>query len=211
MHPSSHTVHDRNHNFTFPSSADHLTHSSTCTCGVAVKTVTAGKYKRQLTPTKKTTPEDVEKTKQDLEDVLALFKSYVARFRPQLNIEEVATGEVWFGPDALNKNLCDELKTLDDVLLEAVADGSEVYSVRTRNPAEESLSSLVGSGILNEKQFPPSLIQRLVLKMAKTFLGDEGLAELGEGRNGFQLPSKAMLRSTAHESLLMKMDDDGDF
>lgn len=30
----------------------------------------------------------------------------------------MATGETWFGEDALARKLCDELKTVDDVLLE---------------------------------------------------------------------------------------------
>lgn len=50
--------------------------------------------------------------------MLVLFKSFVASQRPGLVIDEVATGETWFGADALARGLCDELKTTDDVLLE---------------------------------------------------------------------------------------------
>merc|ERR1712241_573442 len=61
--------------------------------GVEFQTVTAGKYKRTLTPTKKVTKEDVAKQKEDLEEVLVLFKSFVKKNRPSLDIESVATGE----------------------------------------------------------------------------------------------------------------------
>jgi len=37
---------------------------------------------------------------------------------PGPGADQVATGETWFGEDALARKLCDELKTVDDVLLE---------------------------------------------------------------------------------------------
>ena len=40
--------------------------------GIEFQTVTAGKFKRTLTPTKKIDPKDVEKSKADIEDVLVL-------------------------------------------------------------------------------------------------------------------------------------------
>jgi len=94
------------------------------------QTVTAGKYKRTLTPTKKVTKEDIDKQKEDLEDILVLFKDFVKQNRPTLNIDSVATGETWFGEDALKMGLCDEIRTVDDVLSEYVDSGYDVYQVR---------------------------------------------------------------------------------
>lgn len=62
--------------------------------------------KRTLTPTKKVTKDDIAKTKADLEDVLVLFRGFVAENRPSLDIDKVATGETWFGEDALKMGLC---------------------------------------------------------------------------------------------------------
>lgn len=104
--------------------------------GIEFQTVTAGKYKRTLTPFKKVTKEDVAKQKDDLEDILKLFKGFVKSNRPQLDIEDVATGETWFGDDALEKNLCDELKSFDDVALEKFKSGADVFSVKYREPKE---------------------------------------------------------------------------
>lgn len=137
-------------------------------------TVTAGKYKRQLTPTKKTDPKDVEKTERDLQDILTLFKAVVAKHRPQIDIESVATGEIWFGPDALEKQLCDELKTSDDVLLEYVKLGHDVYSVQTSNkPAslleELSTASVSGVGrwfrqiVVEVRSWSPNIVPRTLL------------------------------------------------
>jgi len=102
--------------------------------GVEFQTITAGKYKRTLTPFKKVEPEDVQKTTEEIEEVFDLFSSFVKENRPQLNILEVATGETWFGTDALKKGLCDEIKTVDDVLLEYISDGWEVFEVKYSIP-----------------------------------------------------------------------------
>jgi ClpP class serine protease len=59
-----------------------------------------------------------------------LFKGFVSTNRPGLDIDTVATGETWFGPDALKRNLVDELVTSDDVLTRHVADGYDVFSVK---------------------------------------------------------------------------------
>ena len=50
--------------------------------GVAFSTITAGKFKRTLTPTKKIDPADEKKLKEDIEQILSLFKNFVASNRP---------------------------------------------------------------------------------------------------------------------------------
>lgn len=111
--------------------------------GIEFQTVTAGKYKRTLTPTKKPTKEDFAKTKADVEEILVLFRDFVAENRPQLDIDKVATGETWFGKDALDRNLCDEIKTVDSVLLEFVAKGFNVFEVEYQPPVETPFGKLV--------------------------------------------------------------------
>ena len=98
--------------------------------GIEFNTITAGKFKRTLTPTKKVEPADVKKQKDDIEQVLQLFKEFVQTNRPGLDIEAVATGETWFGPDALQRGLVDELATSDELLTRAVAAGKDVLSVK---------------------------------------------------------------------------------
>eukprot|EP00427_Karlodinium_veneficum_P040771 CAMPEP_0169266856 /NCGR_PEP_ID=MMETSP1016-20121227/46712_1 /TAXON_ID=342587 /ORGANISM="Karlodinium micrum, Strain CCMP2283" /LENGTH=616 /DNA_ID=CAMNT_0009350973 /DNA_START=78 /DNA_END=1928 /DNA_ORIENTATION=- len=102
--------------------------------GINFVTGTAGKFKRTVTPFKKVTPEDIEKLKADLEDILKIFKNWVNRNRPTLDIDKIATGETWLGPDALDMKLVDRLATLDDVLLDRVDDGAEVFSVKAKEP-----------------------------------------------------------------------------
>ena len=48
--------------------------------------------------------------REEIGEVFDLFKGFVARHRPQLDIEAVATGETWYGEDALERKLADSLQ-----------------------------------------------------------------------------------------------------
>jgi len=106
--------------------------------GVEFSTITAGDYKRTLTPTKKLDEADVNKTKEEVAEIFNLFKSFVANHRPQLDINAVATGEVWFGEDAIDRKLADSLQTFDDVLLQLYRNNFEIYSVRYKGEPPET-------------------------------------------------------------------------
>jgi serine protease SohB len=80
--------------------------------------LTAGEYKRTLTVFGENTEKGREKFQEDLDITHELFKNFVASYRPQLQIDEVATGEVWLGLAAKDKLLVDELKTSDEYLSE---------------------------------------------------------------------------------------------
>ena len=104
------------------------------------QTITAGKYKRTITPTKKVTQEDFRKTQEDIEQILVLFKQFVHENRPNLDIEKVATGETWFGEDAKKIGLTDEIKTADEVLTEYVNNEWDVYEVEYKQPDETAFA-----------------------------------------------------------------------
>ncbi|WP_191487996.1 protease SohB [Pseudomonas sp. FEN] len=80
--------------------------------------LTAGEYKRTLTVFGENTEKGREKFQQDLDITHHLFKNFVSQYRPQLAIDDVATGEIWLGVAALDKQLVDELKTSDEYLAE---------------------------------------------------------------------------------------------
>jgi serine protease SohB len=90
---------------------------------------TAGDYKRTVTMFGENTDEDRAKLQQDLEDTHDLFKQFVSEHRPQLSIDGVATGEVWYGQQALDKGLIDELLTSDSYVQTALKD-RDVFEVR---------------------------------------------------------------------------------
>jgi serine protease SohB len=96
--------------------------------GVDFEQITAGRYKRTLTVFGKNTDAGRAKLQEEVQDVHELFKSQIREHRPQVDIERVATGEHWHGIRALELKLVDELKTSDDLLLEAARD-HDLYRV----------------------------------------------------------------------------------
>ena len=96
---------------------------------IDVELHTAGQYKRTLTLLGENTEEGRQKFREDLNDTHQLFKGFVKQMRPTLNIDEVATGEHWYGTQALEKGLVDEVGTSDDLLL-SLMEGRELVGVR---------------------------------------------------------------------------------
>ena len=90
---------------------------------------TAGQYKRTLTLLGENTEEGRQKFREDLNETHHLFKDFVHRMRPTLDIEQVATGEHWYGVQAQEKGLVDEVGTSDDLLLNLM-EGRELVGVR---------------------------------------------------------------------------------
>ncbi len=77
---------------------------------------TAGEYKRTVTMLGENTEKGRRKFMEDLEDTHVLFKDFVQEHRPAVDVDEVATGEIWFGKRALEKNLIDAIATSDEYL-----------------------------------------------------------------------------------------------
>ena len=84
--------------------------------------LTAGQFKRTLTMFGENTKQGREKLQQEIEDTHDLFKNFIRKHRPQVDLAQVATGEHWFGEPALNRKLVDSLQTSDDYLLQASTD-----------------------------------------------------------------------------------------
>jgi len=94
--------------------------------GVDYEQITAGRHKRTLTMFGENTEEGRAKLKEQVDEIHELFKAQIREHRPQVDVELVATGEHWYGLRALELKLVDEIKTSDDVLLEAAKD-HDVY------------------------------------------------------------------------------------
>jgi serine protease SohB len=91
--------------------------------------LTAGEYKRTLTLFGKNTDKDREKMQEELEETQILFKDFIRKNRPQVDLDEVATGEHWFATKALEYKLVDELQTSDDYLLKA-SEKIDIYEIK---------------------------------------------------------------------------------
>ena len=114
--------------------------------GVDFEQVTAGKYKRSVTMFGENTDEDRAKLKEELEDVHSLFKDAVAKYRPELDLEKIATGEHWYGTRALDLGLADEISTSDELLGSLVND-RDLYLVtyKIKQPLQKRLLGGVDS------------------------------------------------------------------
>lgn len=100
---------------------------------------TAGQFKRTLTVFGENNELGREKFREELEEVHQMFKGFVHKNRPGLNIESVATGEYWYGQKALEMGLVDHIQTSDDFIIQA-AQEQQVFSVKyslKRNMAEK--------------------------------------------------------------------------
>ena len=116
--------------------------------GVDFEQITAGKYKRTVTMFGRNTDADRAKLRDELEDVHALFKSAVSRYRPALDLERVATGEHWYGTRARELGLVDEIGTSDE-LLTGLAAERDLFQVsyRIRQPIQKRLMSQVDGAL----------------------------------------------------------------
>ena len=116
--------------------------------GVDFEQVTAGKYKRTVTMFGENTDEDRAKLKEELEDVHTLFKAAVSEYRPDLDLEKVATGEYWYGTRALEMGLADEIKTSDELLSELAAE-RDLYALtyRIKQPLQKRLMANIDSAL----------------------------------------------------------------
>lgn len=80
--------------------------------------MTAGEYKAPITMFGEITDKGRNKLKDDLENTHELFKNFISEHRPQVVMEEVATGEVWYGKQAMDNHLIDGLITSDDYFMQ---------------------------------------------------------------------------------------------
>lgn len=105
--------------------------------GIDYKQYTAGKYKRTVSAMGPITDEAETKFNDDLHRTHEMFKLHIsrARQRDNLDVESIATGEHWYGIDALDKGLVDEVTTSEDYILNAISQ-KEVLHVQFAPPRQ---------------------------------------------------------------------------
>ncbi|UYF98410.1 MULTISPECIES: protease SohB [unclassified Halomonas] len=115
---------------------------------IDVEMLTAGRYKRTLTVLGENTEEGRAKFIDDLENTHKLFKQYVARHRPAMDIDRLATGEIWYGSEALDERLIDSVGTSEAYLVERMKE-VEAFTVKLEPPNTlgRRISIAVSSGI----------------------------------------------------------------
>ena len=105
---------------------------------------TAGEFKRTLTMFGKNDKKARDKFQDELELTHDLFKKYIANRRQDLDIENVATGEHWYGQIALEKKLVDKISTSDDIILDYYKT-HELYELKYEH--KKSFAEKMASGM----------------------------------------------------------------
>lgn len=80
--------------------------------------ITAGEFKRTISLMGEVTEKGRSKFKEQIEDTHVLFKNFVKNYRPQLDLNQVATGEYWYGYQAKELLLADAIQSSDDYLFQ---------------------------------------------------------------------------------------------
>ncbi|MES3006365.1 MAG: protease SohB [Pseudomonadota bacterium] len=96
---------------------------------VDYETISAGEFKTTLTTFGEVTQRGRDKVKEDVEEMHSLFKDWVKRHRPAIDIDNIATGETWVGLQALERNMIDEVMTSDECIIRACNEG-DVFAVQ---------------------------------------------------------------------------------
>lgn len=116
--------------------------------------VAAGEHKRPVSIFGQVTEEGVKKFRSQIEDVHKLFRQHVHEYRPNLDLEKTANGDVWHGRDALKLGLVDEISTSDELIDQArLIDNCDVFHVAWkpsrswRSRFEETASTILQTAI----------------------------------------------------------------
>lgn len=103
---------------------------------------TAGEFKRTLTMFGENTNAGRNKFREELEEVHHMFKDFVDSNRAEIQIDQVATGEYWYGSKAKELGLVDELSTSDQYLMDRLNDRN-IFKVQfeTKKKLAEKLAN----------------------------------------------------------------------
>lgn len=115
---------------------------------VDFKEYTAGDYKRTVSLFGEITEKGENKFKEQLEITHILFKTFVSKNRPKMDITKVATGEFWYGENAINLGLVDEINTSDDYLTKKAQDHQVVKISFEQKPSLSDKISDIFSKVL---------------------------------------------------------------
>lgn len=116
---------------------------------VEFQQITAGKYKRTVNVLTPNTEEGLAKFREEIDTVHDAFKEHVSKWRPNLDIDEVATGEVWLGSAALRNGLVDSLGTSASEIRCKVKDGFQAVELAKADKQKKGFAKLlegVGGG-----------------------------------------------------------------
>ena len=114
--------------------------------GVKYEQITSGKYKRTVTMFGKNTEEDRQKVKEELNQIHSAFKLLIKSKRPNIDIENISTGEFWLGAQAKELGLVDATMTSTNYLTSLYQENKNVFLIKYERkvPFAEKLINSIG-------------------------------------------------------------------
>ena len=103
----------------------------------------AGKSKEGIPQFSPILPQHREEAKDNIEGIYTLFKSFVSRMRPKVDIEEVSSGKVWTGSKALELGLIDKISTSEETILELSKSHEVLYLDFKTKQSESNFAKLL--------------------------------------------------------------------
>lgn len=97
---------------------------------VDIEQLMAGPHKRTLTVLGKNTKAGRHKAQEEIDLLHELFKQFILDHRAHLDMDQVATGEHWYGKQALDLQLIDAIGTSEDYLLRA-SETCDLYAIKS--------------------------------------------------------------------------------
>lgn len=107
--------------------------------------ISSGEYKRTVSILGEITDKGRTKFLEQITDTHLLFKEFVKKERPLVDIAQVATGEYWYGLRAKELNLVDQIMTSDAYLFSRRND-TKIFSVKYlhKTNLSEKISKILG-------------------------------------------------------------------
>jgi serine protease SohB len=101
--------------------------------GIEYEQIVAGAYKRPLSIFAENTQEGRDKYQEQISRTFELFRQHVQKYRSIKDFDKVADGHVFYGQEALGKNLIDQIETSEG-LISRLTKTNQVVSVKWHAP-----------------------------------------------------------------------------
>lgn len=125
--------------------------------------VTAGEHKRPVSLFGEMNEQGLKKLRDQIQLTHSQFQSHVQKYRPQLDLTAVATGDVWHAEEGLKLGLVDQIMTSDGFIDDAIRGrqmdaiavtwrGTKGLRARIEEETFQSLFSWIGSSLWSKLQ-----------------------------------------------------------
>lgn len=130
--------------------------------GIEYEQIVAGEYKRPMSIFAENTVEGREKFQEQISRTFELFRLHVQKYRSIKDFDKVADGHVFYGQEALGKNLIDVIET-SEAMISRLTKTNRVISVKWNNPVN----------LMERLGIAASVVTEAVVSKALTIAGNQ--------------------------------------